>query len=156
MQYLYISRSLIVSCFLTRLISARFLIRILHIKRIYSVCCIMAIAFIMIGISAQYSSDNNFYYLSLLAACCFGTAIALSEVTVLGFCKGYPSRLVGMFSSGTGFSGIFSSCLLIALKIKGVPLNVIFFLFSPCALAYLCCFSFVHRVKENHPCYSIV
>jgi len=41
---------------------------------------------------------------------------AFGETTMLGYCKCFSSQLIGLWSSGTGFAGIFGSGFYITLK----------------------------------------
>ena len=49
-----------------------------------------------------------------------GCTQSLGEVGVLGFAKGFPSILVGGFSSGTGMAGPFGASIYLALVALGV------------------------------------
>jgi hypothetical protein len=77
---------------------------------------IMMCAYLLAAFAATYSQYIFSFYLALSSALLFGIGTALGESTVLGFCKGFPSTYVGLFSSGTGFAGIFGSGMLLMLK----------------------------------------
>lgn len=119
-------------------------------------CVFVSLGFLIIGVTAKANMDSYYFFLALGSASLFGAGTALSEVTVIGFCKGFPSSYVGWFTSGTGFSGIIASGFLILLKVKGLEISKIFLVLSPCVLVYLICFKYLHGVKERHPCYSKV
>ena len=115
---------------------------------------IMISAFILAALAATYSENIASFYMALGSAGLFGISTALGESTILGFCKGYPSEYVGLFSSGTGFAGIFGSGLLLILKMNGFATGTIFFVLTPFILIYFLSFLFLHKAKANHPCIS--
>ena len=75
----------------------------------------MAIGFIVISFACTYNTNVASFYVSLLASVVLGTVSAFGESTVLGFCKGFPSTVVGYFGSGTGFAGVFGSGFILIL-----------------------------------------
>ena len=64
-----------------------------------------------------------------------GCTCALGESTILGFLKGFPSRLVGAFGSGTGFAGVFGSGIFLVLK-PFMNDGVIFLIVIPLVFVY--------------------
>ena len=66
-----------------------------------------------------------------------GVAMALGEVTIIGFLKGFPHRLVGDFASGSEFSGTASSLLLLVLMHFNIPLNKILLIMTVALTAFL-------------------
>ena len=56
------------------------------------------------------------FYLALVSSVFHGAASALGESTILGFLKGYPSKLVGAFGSGTGMAGLGGALILLSFK----------------------------------------
>ena len=90
------------------------------------------------------------FWLALVAALMHGTAAAFSESTVLGFMKGFPSRLVAPFSTGTGFAGIFGSGILLILKLFFQKDGYIFAIVSPIILIYLFCIFWLQRMKSKY------
>lgn len=80
----------------------------------------------------------------------FGVGSALGESTTLGFCKGFPSNIVGFFSSGTGFAGIFGSGIILLLKGAGLSDGVIFLIVAPSVIPYFLSFFWLHRTKVLH------
>jgi hypothetical protein len=77
-------------------------------------------AFIIIAFACTYTENVASFYISLFASVLFGISVALGESTSLGFCKGYPSEVVGYFGSGTGFAGVFGSGIILVLIGIGV------------------------------------
>lgn len=55
-----------------------------------------------------------------------GIAQSFGEAVVLGFLKGFPKKLVGDFSSGTGFAGPFATLSLLLLRAAGITDTLIF------------------------------
>ncbi len=76
----------------------------------------MAIGFIVISFACTYNKVVASFYVSLVASVVLGTVSAFGESTVLGFCKGFPSTVVGYFGSGTGFAGVFGSGFILILQ----------------------------------------
>ena len=74
---------------------------------------LMFVGFILIAFACTYDTNMASFYVSLLAAVFLGIMSALGESTVLGFCKGFPSTVVGYFGSGTGFAGVFGAGILL-------------------------------------------
>ena len=80
----------------------------------------MAIGFIVISFACTYNTHEAAFYVSLVASVVLGTVSAFGESTTLGFCKGFPSSVVGYFGSGTGFAGVFGSGMILALQSAGL------------------------------------
>lgn len=107
----------------TRIVNAKYLLRIPHLERILINTLFMAFAFVLLAISTNYADYWFSFYMALISASFFGVVTALGESTVLGFCKEFPSSYVGFYSSGTGFAGIFGSGLLLVLKGYGMTIG---------------------------------
>ena len=75
----------------------------------------MAIGFIVIAFACTYNENEASFFVSLVASVILGTVSAFGESTTLGFCKGFPSTVVGYFGSGTGFAGVFGSGMILIL-----------------------------------------
>ena len=112
---------------------------------------LMLFGFLLIAFACTYDQNMAFFYVSLLAAVFLGVMSALGESTVLGFCKGFPSAVVGYFGSGTGFAGIFGAGILLVLRSANVSLGVIFFIVTPTVVPYLLGFWWINRMKTRHP-----
>lgn len=82
--------------------------------------CIVAAAFLIIAFACTFNTNKAAFFIALLSSVLFGVGSALGESTTLGFCKGFPSTVVGYFGSGTGFAGIFGSGILLVLKAAGL------------------------------------
>lgn len=79
----------------------------------------MALGFLLIIICTAFPVYTFMFYLSLAAAVFIGFS-ALGESVVLGYLKEFPSEMVGFFSSGTGFAGIFGAGYIILTKAIGL------------------------------------
>ena len=134
-SYSYYS-CLIVSSAITRFINAKYLLKVPHIHRILTNTLFMGLAFALLALSAYLSQYWFSFYMALMSAIFFGIVTALGESTVLGFCKGFPSSYVGLYSSGTGFAGIFGSGMLLLLKGYGMTIGQIFLVAIPFILLY--------------------
>ena len=112
---------------------------------------LMVLGFLLIAFACTYDQNMASFYVSLLAAVFLGVMSALGESTVLGFCKGFPSDVVGYFGSGTGFAGIFGAGILLVLSSANVSLGAIFFIVTPTVIPYLIGFWWLNRMKTRHP-----
>ena len=125
------------------------LINVKHVTRLTCNAFYMLSAYLLITVVTIWKFEAGFW-LALLAALMHGTSAALSESTVLGFMKGFPSRLVAPFSTGTGFAGIFGSGILLVLKIFFNKDGYIFLLVSPIIIIYLFCIHYLQRQKRRY------
>lgn len=95
--------------------NAKYFIKIKHINRIFFNSINLLAAYIIIAFACTFSTNIASFYISLGSSVLFGISSALGESTTLGFCKGFPSGVVGYFGSGTGFAGVFGSGILLLL-----------------------------------------
>jgi nitrate/nitrite transporter NarK len=112
---------------------------------------LMAIGFIMISFACTYDSHEASFYVSLVSSVLLGISMSLGESTTLGFCKGFPSNVVGYFGSGTGFAGVFGAGMIIALSSAGLNNGQIFFIITPTVLPYFLSFWWINNMKAKHP-----
>jgi battenin len=136
---------------ITRLISAKYLLQILHLYRMLINTIVMLTGFLLAAFAATYSQNITSFYMALAASMFFGVGTALGESTILGFCKGFPSIYVGLFSSGTGFAGIFGSGILLILKGNGFSTGTIFFGVAPFITLYFLSFYWLNKSKIRYP-----
>ena len=111
----------------------------------------MAIGFIVISLACTFDQYEASFYISLVASVVLGTVSSFGESTILGFCKGFPSTVVGYFGSGTGFAGVFGSGMTLLLKSAGLTNGQIFFIISPCVIPYFLSFWWINRMKAKYP-----
>lgn len=78
-----------------------------------------------------------------------GCTCALGESTILGFLKGFPSKLVGGFGSGTGFAGVFGSGIFLVLK-PFMSNGVIFLIVIPLVFVYFMNVVLAVRLKNKY------
>ena len=84
-------------------------------------CTFFAIvSFLGIAYASLFTENVMFFYLALLSSFFMGLAQSFGEGTIIGFLKAYPAHMVGDFSSGTGFSGPFSTVTLLVLRSNGM------------------------------------
>ena len=76
---------------------------------------LMAVGFLTISVACLFPEHISAFYLSLVASIILGVVSSLGESTTLGFCKGFPSTVVGYFGSGTGFAGVFGAGVFLGL-----------------------------------------
>lgn len=108
-------RSLILFSSLTRFVNAKYFIKVKHMTRMFVNSILMAVGFLVISLACTYNTYVASFYISLVASVVLGTVSAMGESTTLGFCKGFPSTVVGYFGSGTGFAGVFGSGMILLL-----------------------------------------
>lgn len=133
---------------LIQFINSWLLIKIKHIHRLTFNAFYMLSAYLLITAVTIWQFEAGFY-IALVAALMHGTSAAFSESTVLGFMKGFPSRLVAPFSTGTGFAGVFGSGILLFLKLWFDRDGYIFAIVSPIILVYLFCIFWLQKQKTQ-------
>jgi battenin len=111
----------------------------------------MFIGFLIISLACTYDQVKASFFLSLVASVILGTVSAFGESTTLGFCKGFPSTVVGYFGSGTGFAGVFGSGMILALKSADLSNGQIFFSIMPSVIPYFLAFWWVNHMKAKYP-----
>lgn len=113
-------------------------------------CFIIIFAYLIISMATTYNYYEAAFYFALLSSVLHGISTSLGGCTILGFCKGFPSELVGYYSSGTGFAGIFGSGILLLLKEFGLTDNIIFMIVCPSSILYLMSFYWLHKIKQRY------
>jgi battenin len=108
----------------------------------------MVVAFIIIAMATLYPLYEVAFYFALISAVMHGISSSLGGCTILGFCKGFPSEVVGYYGSGTGFAGIFGSGIFLILKgLANLNDGIIFFCVLPSVLVYLLSFYWLNHKK---------
>ena len=134
------------------MINAKYLLTTSHLKRMHYIIFCMAFAFFLIAMCCFDPGDREvFFWISLIAAILQGSACALGETTTLGFLKGFPSKCVGFFSSGTGFAGIFGCSFLILLKAASFSDGTIFLIAAPTLIPYLLSWHWLSKQQKLYP-----
>jgi len=95
--------------------NSKYLINVKHSVRLTINSGIMLVAYILIAAVTIKQFEAGFW-ISLFCALLHGGASSLGESTILGLMKGFPSRLVGAFSSGTGFAGVGGTAIFLIFK----------------------------------------
>ena len=113
--------------------------------------CIMITGFLIISFACTYNTHEISFWLSLVSSVMLGTVSSLGESTTLGFCKGFPSTVVGFFGSGTGFAGVFGSGMILILQSAGLSNGTIFFIIMPSVIPYFLSFWWISRMKAKYP-----
>jgi MFS family permease len=129
------------------------MINVKHLTRMLTNTILMIIGFLLIGLACTYDTHISSFYLSLFASVILGVVSALGESTTLGFCKGFPSTVVGYFGSGTGFAGVFGAgvVLLATSVLKISNIGNLFFAIIPTSIIYFLAFWWINRMKARHP-----
>ena len=87
-----------------------------QMTKVYMIVTVQVIAFVLISISCFNTSHISYFYLALVASGLTGATQGMGEATFLGFCKVFPSHVVGYVSSGTGMAGISGTLLILILN----------------------------------------
>ena len=111
----------------------------------------MFIGFLIISLACTFDKVKASFFLSLVASVILGTVSSFGESTTLGFCKGFPSTVVGYFGSGTGFAGVFGSGMILVLKSADLTNGQIFFSIMPSVVPYFLAFWWINRMKSKYP-----
>ena len=135
-----------------KFVNSKFLIGMSHKKRIYFNVCLQIASYALISIVTIIPPYEVGFWLSLVASIMHGTTSGLGESTTLAMIRGFPSILIGAFSSGTGMSGILSTSTL--LLFKSITFfeeheGYIFVIMSSTILAYFFSFVFLFRQKRS-------
>ena len=128
------------------MVNAKWFLKTKHKSRQWFVACGMAFGFFLISFCVLGTNDGTSdsskvykFYLSLVASIIIGVTCALGESNVLGLLKGFPSKTIGFFGSGTGFAGIFGDSSLIILRAIGLKDWLIYSTAAPTMIPYLFC-----------------
>lgn len=143
-------RALILFSGFTRFATARYLVKVKHIARMFGNTLVMSVGMILISLACYYNKHQVAFYLSLFSSVLLGSAAALGESTILGYCKGLPSTFVGYFGSGTGFAGIFGSGVILMFKAFAFTEAEIFLLLTPSVALYYFSFWWLNNTKQKH------
>jgi battenin len=127
------------------------MIKVKHITRITINSFNMAAGFLIISFACTYNKNVASFYVSLVASVILGTVSSFGESTVLGFCKGFPSSVVGYFGSGTGFAGVFGAGITLILQTAGLSNGTIFFIIAPSVIPYFIAFWWINNMKRKYP-----
>jgi battenin len=136
---------------MTRFINAKYLLKVKHSTRMLVNSINMAVGYLIISLACTYNQFEASFFISLVASVILGTVSAFGESTTLGFCKGFPSTVVGYFGSGTGFAGVFGSGMILILQSAGLSNGQIFFIIFPSVIPYFLSFWWLNRMKTRYP-----
>lgn len=107
----------------------------------------MASAYLLTAGMAIWKTEAAFW-LILVSSIMHGSSAAFSESTAYGWIKGFPPRMIGAFSSGTGMSGLGGTFSLLAFKsISFFEENegYIFLIMGLLIIPYLLCMLWLHK-----------
>lgn len=141
--------SLIVFSVLTKFMNSYLLIKIPHHKRFVFQTIAMVVGFGLTAFVSIVIFPAGFW-LALLSAVIHGIYSALGESTTLGWIKNFPSILIGAYASGTGFSGIVGTTILLVFKsfdwfVQEGHEGYIFIFSSICILFYFFAMWWLHK-----------
>lgn len=107
-----------------------------HLNRSYIVTTFAILSFLLIAFATIYDKNKNFFWVAVGASVFTGFSQGLGEAAFLGFLKGFPSRLVGDVSCGTGMAGLFGTAMLLSLKAIGFSNQAIYLIAIPTMIVY--------------------
>lgn len=136
---------------ISRLVNAKYLIKVSHITRIGIMSLFILGCNITLSISSIFTQSIVAFFVSLIASVIFGIQSAVGEVTNIGFCRGLPSYMVGYFSGGTGFSGVFGSGSILVYQAVNLDFTIIFAISIVTVFPYYFAFYWLHKAKQNAP-----
>ena len=131
-----------------KFINSKYLIKIKHYYRLGANSILMICAYVLIA-SITIKTFEAAFWIALFWALMHGCTCALGESTILGLLKGFPSRLVGAFGSGTGFAGVFGSGIFLVLK-PFMSDGVIFIIVIPLVFVYFTNVLIAVRMKSKY------
>lgn len=134
---------------LVRFVNSKYLINIKHSYRLIANSIVMIVAYLLLAAITIKPIAASFY-IALLCALLHGMTSSFGESTILGFLKGFPSKLVGRFSSGTGMAGVFGSGIFLVLQ-PFMSNGFIFLIATPMVLIYLLNVIIISRKKATLP-----
>ena len=88
------------------------------------------------------------FWISLFASTIIGVSTSLGESNVIALLKGFPSKTIGFFGSGTGFAGISGTTMLLLMNGAGMKDWAIYMTAAPTTLPYIfCCLWIIKKAK---------
>lgn len=142
---------MIVLSSVTKLLTAKYLIKLGHRLRVFINSGIMLTAYLLIAAATTEKGYEVSFYIALISSVLHGISSSFGGCTTLGFCKGFPHYAVGYYSSGTGMAGIVGSGGVLLLKKIGFTDNIIFAIASPTVFIYAYSFYWLYKKKSKHP-----
>ena len=159
---IYVS-SPIIFCTVTRVINAKFFLKISYKKRIYFLCFWMMLGYItMFLIFLLYDavlSEKNYLFLLLSLLPCFFlvSSYAFGEPAIISYLRFFPKTLIAGWSSGTGLSGIFGASLNYITQLKGrFSLKYLYLILSISGPLSLFMFMLSFRILKDKECHNEV
>lgn len=130
-----------------KVVFSKYFLRTPHAYRMWFVTILMSAGFILISWCTMGTqqpdgldpSKEYKFWISLVATTFIGVACALSESNLLAFLKGFPSKTVGYWSSGTGLAGLFGTSLLLLFVALGLKNWQIYLVPLPLMIPFLYC-----------------
>jgi battenin len=139
----FFSSSLVFFGMLVKVLNSRYLIKIKHKYKIWSVIIIWVLSLGLL-ILGKYA---KLFGLTIIASILVGLGTGLGDITNIGFMKCFPPIILSGYSSGTGMSGVTGATLYLVFKLCDVSFNktvLSMLVFYP---IYALCFFLVIRMK---------
>jgi len=70
----------------------------------------------MIAVACIYDNIPWMFWFAILSSIFTGVSQSFGEAVLYGFLKGFPSYMIGYVSTGTGFSGVFATAILLVFR----------------------------------------
>jgi hypothetical protein len=138
--------------FITRFANGTILVNIEHPKRFFASACLATCAFFLIAFASFHGEDKDsgkdesgYFWVAIAATMLVGCGMAMGEATFLGYCRGFPSHVVGYVSSGTGCAGLTGTGTMLVLQSIELKNSTIFLIASPSMLIYLSAIYWLHK-----------
>ena len=104
----------------------------------------------MVAFACMNKTIPFFFWVAVASSIFNGISQSFGEAVTLGFLKGFPSGMVGDFSSGTGFSGIFATFSLLGSKAIGMESQTLFFIEIPTIFIWFGSFWWLIQQKKKY------
>ena len=137
------SASLVLFSAIVRIINSRYLIKILHRKKIASAMYINMTGLLIMILSIFF---ENFFF-CLIGSTLLGIGCALGDSTLQGFIKGFDPKIISGYSSGTGFAGVSGAFYYLIMFSAGVRNEITLGILTFGCVAYYFFFLWVLKLK---------
>jgi hypothetical protein len=141
---------------LARVINAKWFLTTSHKARQWFVTIGMVFGFLLISWCVMGTQSGNStaaykFWISLVASVIIGVTCALGEANVVALLKGFPSKTIGYFGSGTGFAGICGTSMLLIMTAAGMKDWQIYMTAAPTMVPYIYCCLWLINKSHKYP-----
>lgn len=138
----------------SRIINAKYCIKIPYIARVIAISIYFFSGFISLFFILHIVEGDNFdttaaFCLTLIPSIIMGTGGAFGEASILGYLRIYPKNYVAAWSSGTGFAGVGGALITLVFKLKNIKTKNLYLYMSPVCALYFITFFVIDRIYQN-------